>query len=228
MTDATRLLVLDIEGTTTSISFVYDQLFPYARRELAPFVHARWSDPAVRAAAALMGADDSPEACVTRALALMDADVKDGGLKSLQGMIWVAGYASGELKGHLYPDVPIALDRAAERALPVAIYSSGSVPAQKLLFGHSEFGDLLPLIAAHFDTSTGPKKSPASYTAIAAHFDLPPAACAFLTDHPDEARAALEAGLQVFVALRPGNAPLPADHGFVTVSSLLELPALRG
>jgi len=223
----TRLLVLDIEGTTTSIAFVYETLFPFARRELASFVKGHWDAPAVREAAALMGADSDAEACIGRALALMDGDVKDTGLKALQGLIWEAGYRASEMKGHVYPDVPLALALAHERGLLVAIYSSGSVAAQKLLFGHSEAGDLTPYLSGYFDTTTGPKKEAASYLVIAAHFGFSPDHCVFVTDNPDEAVAAGEAGMQVYVAERPGNPPLPEGHGFHTVHTLTAIPFLN-
>lgn len=222
----TRLLVLDIEGTTTSIAFVYETLFPFARRELVSFVTSGWDEPAVRGAAALMGADSSAEACITRALALMDGDVKDTGLKALQGLIWEAGYRSGELKGQVYPDVPLALALAHDRGLSIAIYSSGSIAAQKLLFGHSEAGDLTAYLAAYFDTTTGPKKDAASYRAIADHFGFSPDHCVFATDNPDEAVAASEAGMQVYVVVRPGNPPLPEGHAFHTVQTLTAIPFL--
>lgn len=223
-----KVLLLDIEGTTTSISFVYDVLFPYARRELPGFIERHVARPEVQTALALMGlaAGCSANVATVRALELMDGDVKDTGLKMLQGLVWEDGYRAG-LLGHVFEDVRPALERAKERGVTVAIYSSGSVSAQKLLFGHSESGDLLPLIAAHFDTTTGPKKEAASYRAIAVALRVAVPEVTFLTDNPDEARAALEAGMRVFVAVRPGN-PDPGPGAWTTVSSLLEVPELAG
>ncbi|TNF31250.1 MAG: acireductone synthase [Deltaproteobacteria bacterium] len=216
--------MLDIEGTTTSISFVYDALFPFARARMRAFLAERFDDPGVRADVARLGdgsARDADEAA-TIALALMDADVKDTGLKGLQGRIWADGYASGELRGHVFADVPTALREFAQRQIPVHIYSSGSVAAQKLLFGASEAGDLTPLLHGYFDTTTGPKKDAESYRAIAAAVGLPPTALLFATDNLDEARAARHAGLQVAVSVRPGNPPLP-PHDFRVVRTLDEL-----
>lgn len=224
-----KVLLLDIEGTTTSISFVYDVLFPFARRELPGFVSRNWGDAAVREAARLMGAGTADEA-VRRALALMDGDVKDTGLKALQGLVWEDGYRGGELRGHVYQDVREALVRAKVRGVRVAIYSSGSVAAQKLLFGASVDGDLLPFIEHHFDTTTGPKKESGSYLRIASELGVAVGEVTFLTDNPDEADAARNAGMRVFVAVRPGNPALPQAVGaeWVTVGSLLEVPELAG
>ncbi len=216
-----RALLLDIEGTTTSIAFVYDTLFPYARRALGPFLQARFDAPAVREAVALLGAEAprSPEAATAAALALMDSDAKHTGLKALQGMVWEAGYASGELRGHVFADVPTGLRALHDRGVPVFIYSSGSVAAQRLLFGHSEAGDLTPLLSGYFDTTTGPKRVAASYLAIARTLEQAPGDVLFVTDNLDEARAAEAAGLQVAVSVRPGNPPLPA-HPFREITSL--------
>lgn len=219
-----KVLLLDIEGTTTSISFVYETLFPFARRELPAFIRRGWERAEIREAARLMGATGVEEA-VERALVLMDADVKDTGLKALQGLVWEDGYLGGELRGHVYDDVGPALQEARRRGVRVAIYSSGSIAAQRLLFGYSVSGDLLPFIEAHFDTTTGPKKEAASYRTIAQALGVEVGAVTFLTDHPDEARAAMEAGMRVFVAVRPGNAPLP-EGDWNTVGSVCEVPEL--
>jgi 2,3-diketo-5-methylthio-1-phosphopentane phosphatase len=147
---------------------------------------------------------------------LMDADRKVTGLKSLQGRIWRAGYESGELKGHVYDDVPVALARWNEAGRPVFIYSSGSVAAQRLLFASSEAGDLTPLISGYYDTLVGPKTDPDSYTKIVESVGMDAETVLFATDKHAEAVAADEAGLQVLLLTRPGNAPLPDDHGFDT------------
>ncbi|MFT7578478.1 MAG: enolase-phosphatase E1 [Myxococcota bacterium] len=216
-------VVLDIEGTTTSISFVYDALFPFARRGLRAFLATHWEDPAVRQDVATMSADlEGPDAAADHALKLMDDDVKDTGLKGLQGRIWRAGYLSGELRGHVFPDVPPALERWRGAQVPVYIYSSGSIAAQKLLFGHSLVGDLLGLLKGHFDTTTGPKKKAASYRAIAEAIAVTPSQTLFATDSLAEAEAAREAGFQVAVCVRPDN-PALAEHGFRTVSDFTSL-----
>lgn len=228
-----QVLLLDIEGTTTSISFVYDVLFPYARGILEAALEdegllaARWTEPAYASAiATMMGSSpDSASEAARFALDLMDRDVKDTGLKLLQGLLWEGGYSDGTLRGHLFPDVAPALARAHAQGIRIAIYSSGSVAAQRLIFGFSVAGDLTPLIEAYFDTTTGPKRVASSYVAIAEALGVEAAAITFCTDHPDEARAALDAGCAVRVAVRPGNAALPEGHTFTTFTSLDEVLA---
>ncbi|MGL5097713.1 MAG: acireductone synthase, partial [Planctomycetia bacterium] len=169
-----RAILVDVEGTTSSIQFVVDVLFPYARRTAGEYLAARWSDADVQRAVELIardaGADSldawlhgvSPEERSARVeaevLRLMDGDVKATGLKELQGVLWRAGYENGELKSHVYPDVPPALARWKDAGLEVRIYSSGSVAAQKLFFRYTELGDLLPFFNGHYDTTTGPKR----------------------------------------------------------------------
>ncbi len=233
-------VLLDIEGTTTSIAFVYDTLFPYARREVERFLRERWGDEGVQGDVELLRAQASEDAAEgapsiaegrsTEVLATvvanvhwqMDRDRKTTGLKALQGRIWTAGYGSGELLGHVFEDVAPALGAWRERDVPVYIYSSGSVRAQQLLFGGSEAGDLRPLLAGYFDTTTGPKKVAASYGAIAELIGRAPERVVFVTDSLDEARAADEAGMQLAVSLRRGNPELP-DHPYPTLSSFEEL-----
>lgn len=228
-----KVMLLDIEGTTTSISFVYDVLFPFARRELeATFAGKgilveRWDDAAIQDGVARLGGGagkHSPVAAAAAALALMNADVKDTGLKILQGLIWQGGYERGEIRGHVYADVPAAFERAIANGVRVAIYSSGSVQAQRLIFGYSEAGDLGRFISGYFDTTTGPKKEAASYTAIAQALGVEPQDVTFGSDNLDEVRAAIAAGMQAVAAVRPGNPPLPPDHGFPVFTTLADLP----
>ena len=221
-------VLLDIEGTTTPISFVYDALFPYARAKAAAWLADHWNVAEVSADVALIGEEAgasvaTPEQAAAAVHKLMDGDIKSTGLKSLQGRIWRAGYADGELKGALFADVEPALRAWFRLGVPVCIYSSGSVPAQQLLFAHSEAGDLTPLLAGYYDTRTGPKKVAASYAAIAAAIGRPPATILFATDSLDEAIAAAQAGCQVALSVRPGNHALPAEHGFSVVTSLAPL-----
>lgn len=231
-----RLAVFDIEGTTTSIAFVYDVLFPYARAALGDFLALHWDEPHVQDAARQMGsasgsgegAVTSPQAAMARAIELMDGDVKDTGLKLLQGMIWAQGYADGVLRGHVFADVAPAFTGLAARDVSIAIYSSGSVAAQKLIFGCSIAGDLSPMIAGWFDTTTGPKKDPASYSTILRELDVEPAAAVFFTDNLDEARAAKAAGLDVRVMARPGNPTLPPGHGFEVWTDFTPLAVYEG
>jgi len=218
-----KLAIFDIEGTTTSIAFVYERLFPYARAALPDYLATHWDDPEVRAAARIMGADASPEEAVVRAVALMDGDVKDTGLKVLQGLVWAEGYADGVIRGHVFSDVPAAFAALVARGVAVVIYSSGSVAAQKQIFGYSEAGDLTTYLSGYFDTTTGPKNDAASYTTIVGALEVEPADAIFFTDNLDEARAARDAGLQVRVMARPGNPPLTGDHGFEVWSDFTAL-----
>lgn len=225
-----RAIITDIEGTTSSLSFVHDVLFPYSRARLAGHVrdHAGTLAPlldAVRAEAGDPAMD--VEGCIALLLEWHDADRKIGPLKTLQGMIWAEGFATQALQGHVYPDAVTALRRWHGCGIPLYIYSSGSVAAQKLLFGHSAWGDLTPLFAGHFDTAVGGKKEAASYRAIAAALGLPPVDLLFLSDVEAELAAAREAGLQVTLLVRDG--PLP-DTSFPAVASFdailaEELPA---
>ncbi|WP_213980853.1 acireductone synthase [Sphingomonas sp. dw_22] len=199
MTDP-KAILLDIEGTTSSISFVADELFPYARRHLAAFVqnHPEVSAPIL----AEVPGDDR----VATLLRWIDEDRKETPLKTLQGLIWAQGYADGELKGHVYPDTPEALRRWTQAGLPVFIYSSGSIAAQKLIFGHSVAGDLTPLLSGYFDTTTGPKRETGSYAKIADAIGAMPGDVLFVSDIQAEIDAARDAGLQALLIDREGDA----------------------
>jgi enolase-phosphatase E1 len=212
-------VLLDIEGTTTAISFVTDVLFPYAAQAIPGFLALRGEDPAVRAACDAILADATAEeralarqpAVVAVVRRQMAGDVKATGLKALQGLVWQHGYESGAIKGHVYADVPACFAAWRRAGRPLAIYSSGSVLAQRLIFGFSEAGDLTPAIAGYYDTTSGPKREAASYAAIAKAWGRAPAGIVFGTDQPAEADAARAAGMQAVILMRPGNAPLPAN-----------------
>jgi enolase-phosphatase E1 len=200
-----RVILTDIEGTTSSIAFVHDVLFPYARERIAAFVAAAsvTTDDILDKVRAQVG-DPSlgRAACLDQLLAWHDADAKVGPLKTLQGLIWSEGYARGELKGHVYADAADGLRRWRARGFALYVYSSGSVAAQKLLFGQSDFGDLLPLFDGHFDTAIGGKKDTAAYTAIARAIGEEPADILFLSDVEAELAAAQAAGLGVLLLAR--------------------------
>ena len=210
-----RGILLDVEGTTSSIAFVYDVLFTHARRHVAGFVESHRDEAAVREAVDLLARTagttvdlDTAEGrsrATLAALDLMDRDVKDTGLKLLQGMIWRHGFEGGDLVAHVYDDVPPALAAWNDSGIDVRIYSSGSVEAQKLFFGHTAAGDLTPLLRGHYDTTTGPKREPASYSAIAADMGLAPREILFLSDVGAELDAARAAGMATGLAIRPGN-----------------------
>jgi enolase-phosphatase E1 len=210
---ATRAVLTDIEGTTSSISFVKDVLFPYARRALPAFLKARARDPDVSrwVDAVAMETGTSGGAIVTVLQGWIDEDRKHTALKALQGMIWKAGYENGDFHAHVYPDAVERLRAWQAQGLPLYIYSSGSVGAQKLFFAHSEAGDLLPLFSGHFDTEIGGKREAASYTRIADALGLPPAEILFLSDVVEELDAAREAGMSTALIDRPQDYPQPRE-----------------
>lgn len=232
-----RVILLDIEGTTTPIRFVYDVLFPYARQRMRAYIEAHIAEASFaelfsalqqESAQEIQAGHDAPSlARATQdaasasvvadfALWLMDHDRKSTPLKEIQGQLWQTGYEQGEIQGVVYPDVPDALKRWNDAGLKVAIYSSGSVQAQKLIFGYSNAGDLRAWICDYFDTTTGPKKDPLSYTRIASALEVAPADVLFVSDNPDELHAARAAGLEVRLAVRRGNAPVDGED-FVRV-----------
>jgi len=217
----TRAVLLDIEGTTTPVEFVYETLFPFARRHVREFVKDRLDSPEVRAdidalkeerrADVLKGngppswRDDSAESVVGYVHWLMDQDRKSPALKSLQGKIWEGGYRSGQLRGQVYADVTPALDRWKKQGKGIYIFSSGSVLAQKLIFAHTTEGDLTPYLDGYFDTTTGAKVSAASYQSIAAQIGRPAAEILFVSDVTAELDAARAAGMTTALCVRPGS-----------------------
>jgi enolase-phosphatase E1 len=207
-------VVTDIEGTTTALSFVKNGLFPFARRQLPDFVARRRHDPEIRGILAETARESGKEpqdedALVAQLLAWIDEDRKIAPLKSLQGLIWAEGYNSGELKGHIYPDAAQGLRRWHDAGIGIYIYSSGSVTAQQLIFGHSEHGDLTPLLSGYFDTRTGPKLESRSYDRITKAIGLSASSLLFLSDHLGELDAARAAGWRT-AWLNRDNQLLPA------------------
>ncbi len=176
-----RAILTDIEGTTSSIAFVTETLFPYARARLRGFVES-YPD----------AADGVPVETLER---WIDEDRKEPVLKAIQGRIWREGYERGELKGHIYPDAAEGLRRWREQGLRLFVYSSGSIEAQKLIFGYSESGDLTPLFEGYFDLQIGSKLETESYVNIAERIALPAAEILFLSDNMREIAAADEAGM---------------------------------
>jgi enolase-phosphatase E1 len=204
-----KAVVTDIEGTTTSVAFVYDVLFPYARRELAAYIRAHANDNSVREQLALVGKEAgkslTDEQAVQQLLEWMDADKKITPLKTLQGMIWEHGYRLGDFTGHIYDDVPANLRRWHARGVRLYVYSSGSVQAQQLLFGHTDHGDLTPLFSGYFDTRIGNKRDKQSYLAITSQLQLPASEILFLSDIEQELEAAQQAGMQTILLNRDHN-----------------------
>ncbi|HEX7326752.1 MAG TPA: acireductone synthase [Rhodanobacteraceae bacterium] len=213
-----RAILTDIEGTTSSIAFVKDVLFPYARAHLEPFVRAHRTDPEVgrwlELAAREAGiADAGSQRVVDALLRWIDEDRKATPLKALEGMIWEAGYAAGDYRAHVYPEVPERLRAWKTRGLRIYVYSSGSVAAQKLFFGYSEAGDLTPLFDGWFDTEMGGKRERGSYLHIAESMGIAPTAVAFLSDVTAELDAARNVGMQTVQLCRPpGNCPPAGAH----------------
>lgn len=214
-------ILTDIEGTTSRIAFVKEVLFPYARRALPAFVRRHGREPEVRrwldAAALDIGGVVGDECLVEILQQWIDADRKHTALKALQGMIWKNGYQQGEFKTHIYPDAAEALRRWREAGHKLYVYSSGSVPAQRLFFSHSEAGDLTPLFSGYFDTETGPKREADSYRAIAEAIGRAPGEILFLSDVVEELDAARAAGLDTVLIDRREDYPEPregaATHG---------------
>jgi len=228
MTDA---VLLDIEGTTTSISFVFDVLFPYAATRIPDFLAQHGHRAEVVQACGAIARDALPaethlvghDLVLTVVRRQMAGDIKAGGLKTLQGLVWQHGYESGDIKAHVFADVPVALKQWHGRGRVAAIYSSGSRLAQQLLFRHSLAGDLTPFLAGFYDTGVGPKREAASYLAIAQQWGRPPESITFCTDIPAEAAAAEAAGCRAIVLMRPGNPPLPANLPFAVHADLLKV-----
>ena len=221
-------ILLDIEGTTTPIAFVHEVLFPYARARLGAFVHEAGNAATVERIRAALAAEragrpEAPEPMIEHLEWLMDRDVKSPALKELQGLIWDQGYRRGDLRGEIYPDVAPAIGRWHAAGRKVAIYSSGSVLAQKLLFSSTRDGDLTSSIDAFFDTGVGPKTARGSYARIAASMDLAPGRLLFVSDVTAELDAAQQAGVQVRLSIRPGNVQQPGADGFEQLTSFDEL-----
>lgn len=207
-------ILTDIEGTTSSISFVHDVLFPYARERMAEFIRRYAEVPAV---AGLLddvrqeaGKELDVEGCIAELIGWIDEDRKATPLKALQGMIWENGYRQGDFTGHVYADAEAGLRRWHAQGIPLYIYSSGSVHAQKLLFGHTEYGDMTPLFSGYFDTRIGHKREAEAYRRIVAEIGLPAEDILFLSDIAEELDAASEAGLKTTQLVRDDKV-VPAE-----------------
>ena len=211
-------ILTDIEGTTSSISFVKDVLFPYARKRLPAFIETHTDDPDVQhwlheaaQEAGLVSA--SHQEMIELLIRWIDADRKSTALKALQGMIWEAGYTDGEYRAHVYPEVPARLREWQRAGKRLYVYSSGSVNAQKLLFAHTDAGDLTPCFSGYFDTEIGAKRDADSYRRIAAAIGVPAAEILFLSDVSEELDAARAAGMQTTLLARaPMRCADPSSH----------------
>ena len=243
-----RGILLDIEGTISSISFVHDVMFAYALERLDEFLQDNWQREDVQAACQQVAIDAGHTSldswCATHAShspqfdndqiarelvnqevrRLMAANVKATGLRALQGLIWEGGFRSGELRTHVYPDVLPAIRQWREAGIDVRIYSSGSIAAQKLFFGHvAGEGDCLSLFSGHYDTTIGGKMEAESYHRVAVNWGLSPRSILFISDIAGELEAASAAGLQTRASLRPGNAALPTDFPIESICSFADI-----
>lgn len=223
-----EVVLLDIEGTTTPITFVTGVLFPYARAHLRAYLEEQAGNADHETLIARLRAEQAERARAGEDVAayvewLMDRDEKSTALKDLQGRIWETGYARGELVGDVFPDVPPALQRWTKDGVRVAIFSSGSVLAQQLLFRHSADGDLTTFIVGYFDTRMGKKIEPESYRRIARDLGASADRVLFLSDVTRELDAARAAEMQVRLVVRPGNAPASGEQEYERVESFDEL-----
>jgi enolase-phosphatase E1 len=236
-------ILLDIEGTTSPIDFVYQVLFPFVRAHLKDYLRCHADSEELRRDLSLLReehlqdleqalappewADADPDAQIESVAHyvfwLMDRDRKSTGLKSLQGKIWQQGYLTGELKSQVFKDVPPALECWKNKRLDVRIFSSGSVLAQRLLFANTEVGDLTHFLSGYFDTNIGAKTDHESYRQIANEFHLPAAEVLFISDMTAELDAAKRAGMQTLLCVRPGNLPQPERHGHRVIHSFREI-----
>lgn len=218
-----QAILLDIEGTTTPIAFVHNTLFPFAKSRIAGYVQQNLSDLKFEigqlAEECEADTDYKPELRIESANSvsdymkfLIDSDRKSTPLKSIQGMIWRTGYESGDLVSVVYPDVAAAMIRWKEASKTIAIYSSGSVLAQQMIFKYSDQGDLTRYIDRYFDTTAGHKRERESYAKIAKELDLSTGEILFVSDIPEELDAAAQSGCQTALSVRDGNAPIETTH----------------
>ncbi len=210
-----KLYLFDIEGTTTDINFVHNILFPYSFKNIEPFILTHQTHPGIKKAI-----EDVRETVwneeqrqlslyqvIDRLQTWIKADRKHGALKEIQGLIWDEGYSKNDFKGHIYEDVKPFFKKILSKGKKVGIYSSGSVHAQKLIFGYSQEGDLTPLISYYFDTKTGGKRETLSYSEIARQTSLQPEEIHFFSDIPEELKAAQGARMSVTQIARDGYRP---------------------
>jgi enolase-phosphatase E1 len=236
-----RAILLDIEGTVTPVSFVFDVLFPFAREFGPAFLKEHWTEDRLNESKRQLAEQNALDlqsgapamvkstaeiecaSAVAYFLWLMDQDSKATPLKYLQGLVWKQGFESGELRSEIFPDVLPALTRWSEQGRTAAIYSSGSVEAQQQLFRHTKTGDLTPLLKRYFDTSVGAKREASSYARIVRELSAQAEHTLFISDVLQELDAARSAGLQTALCVRPGNAPIKTLHNHSVIQTFDEL-----
>ena len=240
----TSHLLLDIEGTTCPVSFVSDILFPYASKSLETYLERSQTNPIIQSL--LDDADQEWEedgtveskslrlATKTNAVNRIQAitqylqhliaiDRKSTVLKDIQGKIWNEGYSSGNLKSQLFEEAPSCLRRWHANNLTLAVYSSGSIEAQKLLYRHTTTGSLENLFTDWFDTKTGPKKNHESYSNIARKMNTACDQILFISDNGEECNAAEAAGMKTLFSLREGNPDQnPRHHRVITTLNFVD------
>ncbi len=209
-----KAIVCDIEGTTTSVSFVYDTLFPYFVEHIQSLETLQKDESVARCIRNIQdivrqesGKELDFDGVILTLKQWVKDDRKEGNLKLLQGLIWRKAYEQGAIKGHLYADVEPNFVHWTSKGIKLYIYSSGSVEAQKLLFKYSENGDLSPFISGYFDTTIGPKRESESYCNIVEQLAMPPKQILFLSDIEAELDAAKTAGIHTTQLVRPGTRP---------------------
>ena len=221
-----RHVIVDIEGTTSASAFVYDVLFPYARERFAPWIDVHANETETAAVIASVGAeigvgDPSHDQVVEALTEWTDADRKVTPLKTLQGLIWEQGFANGDLTSHFFPDAITALSDWHDAGLPISVYSSGSVLAQRNWYAHSPAGDLTPWMSDYYDTANaGPKRESSSYRAIAEAIDADPGSLLFCSDVVAELDAASQAGWQVVRVRRAGEQHAVEDSAYPEVNEM--------
>ncbi len=202
-------IITDIEGTTSSLSYVKEVMFPYSKRRLRDFLKSNWEKPEVKSIierlSRRLGKEVDVELAVKTFEEWIEKDLKDGLLKELQGHIWEEGFSKGELKGHVYPDAYEKLRELKEKGYRLFVYSSGSVKAQKLFFGNTDYGDITGLFDGFFDTGVGQKKERESYINISKAVGLKPEELVFISDVEEELDAAKSAGLNTVLIVREGE-----------------------
>jgi enolase-phosphatase E1 len=221
-----KAIVTDIEGTTSSISFVHDVLFPYAKEHIAEFIRNNAKDPSVSPhlndVRLEAGEELDIEGIISQLKHWIDLDEKITPLKALQGLIWEKGYKEGDFFGHIYPDAVNNLKKWHKQGIRLYVYSSGSVYAQKLLFSHTEFGDLTGLFSGYFDTKIGAKVEAQSYKNILNELKLPGEEVLFLSDIENELNAAKQAGMQTYCLVRMDSPGVTSGHTQVSSFDQIE------
>ncbi|TGK15240.1 acireductone synthase [Leptospira fluminis] len=227
-----NVFLFDIEGTTTPIEFVHKVLFPYSDSNFLSFFREQFPEErrfeefkiASEKETEFDGPlEKNPESLSRFCSYLVSKDRKLGALKETQGKIWKRGYESGELKSTIFSDVPRFLGKIRNAGKSAAVYSSGSVEAQVLIFRYCEAGDLTPYFRSYFDTEVGGKREPQSYLAIADKLAVSPGKIVFFTDIKEEAEAAISVGIRPFIMERPGNLP-QGSHQFPILRTFDDVP----